>query len=240
MGADNWVEVQTNLLKASIRAGVKRFAPSEFAAGKNAAKTIDGMRPTLEVMDVCRAAKKAHPALEIAGFHIGLFMNYLGFGAPHNEKDAVHGIVYEWPVVWDMKNMKARIPLSPEGNIPRLSLTELSDVGRFTAAACLLPEGTWQEEFNFVGETIRMDEVVRIIEKVRGQKMEVSYRPYKQIVEEEAMETVEWPNKFWLQAEIVHALDKAGEGVIEPVHNDLVPQVKPMSVEEFLKKFWSP
>jgi hypothetical protein len=219
---------------------VKRFAPSEFAAGKNAAKTIDLMRPTLEVMDACRAAKEENPELEIAGFHIGLFMNYLGFGAPRNEEDAVHGIVYEWPVVWDMRNMKARIPLSPEGNIPRLSLTELSDVGRFTAAACLLPKGAWKEEFNFVGETIRMDEVVKAIEKVRGQKMEISYRPYEKIVEEEAKETIEWPNKFWLQAELVHALDKAGEGVIEPVHNDLVPQVEPISVEEYLKRFWSP
>jgi hypothetical protein len=197
------------------------------------------MRPTLEVMDACREAQEAYPELEIAGFHIGLFMNYLGFGAPNNEEDAVHGIAYEWPVVWDMKNMKARIPLSPQGNVPRISLTELSDVGRFTAAACLLPEGAWKEEFNFVGETIRMDEVVKTIEKVRGKKMEVSYRPYKQIVEEEAKETVEWPNKFWLQAEMVHALDEVGQGVIEPVYNDLVPQVKPMLVEEYLKKFWS-
>ncbi|KAF2628511.1 hypothetical protein BU25DRAFT_37496 [Macroventuria anomochaeta] len=165
-------------------------------------------------MDACRDAQKQNSELEIAGFHIGLFMNYLGFGASHNEEDPVHGIVFEWPVVWDMKNMKARTPLSPEGNIPRLLLTELSDVGRFTAAACLLPKGAWREEFNFVGETTRMDEVVNIIEKVRGRKMEVSYRPYKQIVEEEAKETVEWPNKFWLQAEIVHALDKTGEGVI--------------------------
>ena len=139
-----------------------------------------------------------------------------------------------------MKNMKARIPLSPEGNIPRLSLTELSDVVRFTAAACLLPKGAWKEEFNFVGESIRMDEVVKVIEEVRGQKMEVSYCPYEQIVEEEAKETVEWPNKFWLQAELVHALDEAGEGVIEPVHNNLVPQVKSVSVEEYLKRFWSP
>lgn len=239
VGADNWVEVQRNLLAASVRAGVKRFAPSEFAAGVNAAKTIDGLRPTLEVMDLCRKAQKKHPGLEIAGFHVGLFMNYLGFGAPNNEEEAVHGIAFEWPVIWDMKNMKAKIPLSPDGNIPRLSLTEIGDVGRFTAAACLLPTGAWKEEFNFAGETIRMDEVVKIIEKVRGRNMEVIYRPYEQIVKEEAKETIEWPNKFWLQAEIVHARDEAGEGVLEPIHNDMVPQVKPLSVEGYLRKYWS-
>ncbi|KAJ4366695.1 hypothetical protein N0V95_000023 [Ascochyta clinopodiicola] len=238
VGAENWVEVQKNLLNASIRTSVKRFAPSEFAAGVNAAKNIDVLRPTLEVMDMCRDAQKNHPELEIAGFHVGLFMNYLGFGAPHDEEEAVHGIASERHVIWDMKNMRAKIPLSPEGNIPRISLTEIGDIGRFTAAACLLPRGAWKEEFNFVGETVRMDEVVRLIEKARGQKMEVVYRPYKQIVEEEAQETVEGPNKFWLQAEVVHALDKTGEGVVEPVHNDMVPQVKPISVEEYLRKFW--
>ena len=65
---------------------MKRFAPSEFAAGKNAAKTIDVLRLTLEVMDACRAAKRENPELEIAGFHIGLFMSYLGFGALATKK----------------------------------------------------------------------------------------------------------------------------------------------------------
>ncbi|KAF9692919.1 hypothetical protein EKO04_009081 [Ascochyta lentis] len=239
VGAQNWVEVQKNLLNASIRTGVKRFAPSEFAAGVDAAKTIDVLRPTLKVMEMCQEARKKHPGFEVAGFHVGLFMNYLGFGAPHDEEEAVHGIASEWPVIWNMRNMKARIPLSPQGKIPRVSLTEIGDVGRFTAAACLLPKGAWKEEFNFVGETIRMDEVVRIIEKVWGKKMEVVYRPYKQIVDEEAKEMVAGPNKFWLQAEVVHALDKAGQGIVEPVHNDMVPQVKPISVEEYLRKFWS-
>lgn len=77
--------------------------------------------------------------------------------------------------------MRARIPLSPEGNIPRLSLAELSDVGRFTAAVCLLPKGAWKKEFNFVGETVRMNDVAKIVEKVRGQKMDVRYCPYKDI-----------------------------------------------------------
>lgn len=231
--------MQKTLLNASVRAGVTRFAPSEFAAGVNAARTIDGLRPTYEVMDACRAAQQAH-GLEIAGFHVGLFMNYLGFGAPRDPEDAVHGIVAEWPVVWDVRNMKARIPLSPAGAVPRISLTELSDVGRFVAAACLLPRGEWREEFNFVGETVRMDEVVRIVEEVRGAKMEVSYRPYEQIVEEEAQEAVAWPNKFWLQAEMVHALDEVGQGVVEPVCNDLVPQVRPTSVEAYVRRFWGP
>ncbi|KAF1359638.1 NAD(P)-binding protein [Lizonia empirigonia] len=230
VGVDNWVEVQKNLLNASVRAGVKGFAPSKFAAGVNAAKRNDVLRPTYEVMDACRDAQRNYPGLEIGGFHAGLFMNYL---------EAVHRIAREWPVIWDMKNMEAKIPLSPEGNVPRLSLTEIGDVGRFTAAACLLPKGAWKEEFNFVGETISMDEFTKLIEKVRRTRMDVIYRPFRQIVEEEAKETVNWASKFWLQAKLVHALDKAGEGVLEPVHNELVPQVQPISVEEYVRKYWS-
>lgn len=86
---------------------------------------------------------------------------------------------------------------------------------------------------------MRMDEVVNIIEKVGGRNMEVTCHPYKQIVEEEANTTVNFPDGFWLQAELVHGLARAGEGVIESVHNDLVPQVKPISVEHFVRKFWS-
>ncbi|KAF3047121.1 hypothetical protein E8E12_011347 [Didymella heteroderae] len=101
--------------------------------------------------------------------------------------------------------MKGRILPSPEGNIPQLCLSELSDVGRFTTTACFLRKSAWKEDFNLVSETIRMDEAVRAIEKMYKQKMEASYRPYKQIVEEETKETDEWPNRFWLQAEVVHA-----------------------------------
>lgn len=129
--------------------------------------------------------------------------------------------------------------MSPEGKAPRLSLAKVGDVGRFTATARLLTQRAWREEFHFLGETMRMDEVVNIIEKVRGRNMEITCRPYKQIVEEEANKTVNFPDGFWLQAEPVHGLARAGEGVIESVHNDLVPQVKPISVEHFVRKFWS-
>ena len=96
-----------------MRAGVQQFAPSEFAAGVIAARTIDVMRPTLEVMDLCREAQKAHPDLEIAGFHIGLFINYLGLDALHYDAEAVHSVPHKWPVIWNMREMKAQIPLSP-------------------------------------------------------------------------------------------------------------------------------
>lgn len=233
-----WASSQINLLNASLRAGVRRFAPAEFGCGPLAADYVDILRPQLVVIDACREAKRKNPDFEYAGFHLGLFMNYLGYGA-NDEEGAMNGLNDSWVCVWDVKNMKADIPLTKEGKVPRMSMMEIGDVGRFVAAACCLPAGSWKEDFSMVGETIALDDVVRIIEKVRGKKMEVTYRPYEQVVEEEEKEKVIYPNKFWGQLEIMTARDRVGEGIVEPVLNVLCSDVKPMTVEEYVHKFWS-
>lgn len=60
------------------------------------------------------------------------------------------------------------------------------------------------------------DKVVKIIEKVRGTKLEISYHPYKQIVEE-AKVTIEWPNNFWLQAEMVQTKFINGQKIVDGI-----------------------
>lgn len=233
-----WVSSQISLLKAGLRAGISRFAPALFGLGPQSAHSVALFQPGLEVITACREAKKSSPDFEYAGFHVGLFMNYLGYGAP-DEAAATHGMRDTWVFIWDVKNMKAAIPLTKEGEVPRMTITEIGDVGRFTAAACLLPKGSWREDFSLASETLRMDEVVRTIEKVRGKKMEVTYRKYKEIEEEEAKAEVFYPTKFWLQIELLAGRDAVGEGIIEPVLNELCPSVRPITVEEYMKKFWS-
>lgn len=190
------------------------------------------------MLDACRAAATQNPGFEYAGFHLGLFMNYLGYGAP-DEEPALNGLSDSWRFVWDVEGMRARIPLTREGRVPRLSMMEIGDVGRFVAAACVLPAGTWREDFSMEGATVRLDEVVRIVEEVRGRKMEVVYRPYEMVCEEEEREQVAYPDKFWGQLERMVARERVGEGVVEPVLNELCPQVRPMGVEEYVRKFWS-
>lgn len=217
---------------------MKRFAPAEFGVGGLAEERVDVLKPCLEIRAELQKVKANNPAFEYAAFHTGLFMNYLGYGAP-DEKAATHAMKDTWVYIWDVKNMKAAIPLTRDGKIPSITLTEIGDVGRFAAAACLLPEGSWQEDFSMVGETLRMDDVVKKIEEVRGGKMEVSYRSYEQIAEEEAKEEVFYPNKMWLQLELVSVRNKVGEGITSPILNRLCPSVKPISVEEYLRKFWT-
>jgi hypothetical protein len=178
-----------------------------------------------------------HPGFEFARFNLGLIMNYLGYGAK-DEEGALEGLNDSYVFIFDVKNMKAEIPLTQDGRVPRMSMMRISDVGRFVAAACLLPCGTWQEDFGMVGDINALDEIVRKIEKARGGKMEVVYRSYDQVVEEDRNETEVYPGKMWTQLEVMMAEDRVGAGTVEPVLNELCPEVRPMSVEEYLETFW--
>jgi hypothetical protein len=128
--------------------------------------------------------------------------------------------------------------LNGEGKAPRATLTEIRDVGRFVAAACLLPKGEWREDFSMVGETIRMDAVVKIAEAVRGRKMEVVYRQFDEVVKDKEAEA-DFYRKFWYELEEMMARDRVGEGILEPVLNRLCSGVKPISVEDYVRKYWS-
>lgn len=232
-----WASTQKNLLHAGLRAGISRFAPAEFGVGALAARNVDMFQPSLEVMSELRKTKESKPDFEYAGFHVGLFMNYLGYGAPDSET-ATHGMRDTWVFVWDVNHMRARIPLTRDGKVPSMTLTEISDVGRFVAAACLLPKGRWQEDFSMAGETLRLDEVVKMIEEVRGGTVDVKHRPHETIEREEEAEDIGYPNKFWLQIELLVAENKVGAGILPAIVNELCPAVKPISVREYLNMFW--
>jgi nucleoside-diphosphate-sugar epimerase len=195
------------------------------------------LAPQMAVMEACRAAKQKSPEFEYTGFHVGLFMNYLGAGAP-DEEAALHGFNDNWKDVWwHPREMKAEIPLTKDGTVPSITMTEIRDVGRFVAAACLLPDGTWQENFSMVGETIPMDEIVSIIERVRGKKMDVEYRPYEKVVESRTEEE-DFYRKFWYQLEEMNARNRVGEGIVEPILNELCPSIKSTPVAEYVRKYW--
>jgi hypothetical protein len=233
-----WLPSQLNLLDASLRVGATRFAPAEFGCGPQASLRVGLLAAQTPIWDACRKARAEHPGFEWAGFHLGLFMNYLGNGCA-GEKEALAGKSDDGEFIFYMKDLKAAIPLREDGGIPRISMMEIGDVGRFVAAACSLPAGAWREDFSMVGETLRMDEVVKIIERVRGKKVEVVSRTTEEIRREKEENKEDEMKFFWLELEETYASDKVGEGVIEPVLNGLCPDVKSMSVEEYVTKFWT-
>ena len=162
-------------------------------------------------------------------------MNYLGKGCI-NEKEALAGKHDDAEFVYYMHDLRALIPLKSDGTIPRITMTEIGDIGRFVAAACSLPK--WERSFGMVGETLRMDEVVRLIEEIREKKMAVEFRTQEQVRKDKGRETD--PNRlFWIELEEMYTRDREDEAVIRPVLNELCPDVKPMSVEDYLRKYWT-
>lgn len=164
-------------------------------------------------------------------------MNYLGNGS-RNEAEALAGKSNDGEFIFFLKDMKAKIPLTKDGKIPRMTLTEIGDVGRFVSAACALPQGEWKENFGMVGSTIGMIEIVKTIEEVRGGKMNVEHRTFEH-VRKEKVECKDEMMLFWLELEEMYAMDEEDRGIIRPVLNELCSDVNPISAEAYIKKFWS-
>lgn len=81
-----WLDSQLNLLNAGLTASISRFAPAEFGCGPEASKRVGLLKAQTLIWDACRQAKLTHPGFEWAGFHLGLFMNYLGNGCVREEE----------------------------------------------------------------------------------------------------------------------------------------------------------
>lgn len=236
-----WCDVQIRLLRASVTAGVTRFAPAEFGCGPLATPHIGMLSSQIPVWEACRAAARdaeaAGKIFEWAGFHVGLFMNYLGNGC-RSEDEALAGKSDDGEFIFFLKDMKAKIPLTKDGKIPRMTFTEIGDVGGFVSAACALPQGEWKENFGMVGSTLGMDEIVKLVEEVRGKKMNTEYRTFEQ-VRKEKEECKDEMMLFWIDLEAMCATNEEDKGIIRPVLNELCPHVKPISVEAYVRKFWS-
>jgi hypothetical protein len=233
---DEWVRAQTALLRGALDARCTRFAPSDWGCGHLAYASVGLLAAQASVWAACeRAAGERRGQFEWASMQCGLFMNYLGVGAAR-EAEAVAGMREDGEHFFFVRGMRAEIPAGEGGGPPRISMTEIGDVGRFVAAACGLDK--WEARMGMVGETVRMDELVRMVEEVRGRKMEVVYRSLGRIREEKENEK-DLGKVFWLELEEMYARDREDEGVIRPTLNRLCPEVKPIGIKEYLVKYWS-
>jgi hypothetical protein len=102
------------------------------------------------------------------------------------------------------------------------------------------------------GETVRMDEVVRIaervfselggdgsrglggkweVEKVTAEELEVRVKEFEKTGDE--------TKKLWAQLGLVYTNDREGEGWLEPRLSGLFPDLKPLTVEGYLRKYYA-
>jgi len=143
---------QLTLLNAAAEAGVKRFAPSEFAVVAIPNEPMVLYRAKLVV-----AAAVVKSGLEYTQFQNGIFMDYFICGAKGV------GYLYPFKFVIDVENCTATIPGDGSAEV---AFTSLDDIATFVAASLDLPQ--WPKQLNMVGEKLSYSQVLAIAEKVRG------------------------------------------------------------------------
>lgn len=211
---------QLAIIAAAKEAGVKRFAPSEYAIRDY--KDWDFYAGKIPVLEATKAS-----GMEYTQFTCGIFMNYLGTGTPKGETEVLSGL-RPWNFVINTKAGTADLP--GDGN-SKLTFTRLQDVGKFVAAALDLDR--WEDEMGMVGSTMSYNEVIDAIEKVTKRKMLVknnSEEELKKLIKEDKGAV------FYNQVRLSIA---QGKMPVEPTLNKLAPEVRPWTVEEFLEKYWS-
>lgn len=229
-----WTTAQVNLVRAAKETGVKRFAPSEWAFGSPAHEKAEIDRPKIEVW---REVERS--GLEATRFVCGGFMNYLGIGCPgpkEKQEEALHGF-REGPFMFNVEEGTVDIPLKADGSYPRVTMTEIGDIGRFVAAALDLDK--WEPEMPMAGDTLGFGEVVRLAEKATGRKFTIMETTKEQLQKEkDGLRPEDWIRNMECSYAMLFCDDQDGETVLDPLLNRLCPQVNPIKIKEYLQKYW--
>jgi hypothetical protein len=242
------IDYQLNLLSASIAAGVSRFAPSEFALSQEAHKQVDIDYAKIFVWDAVQAAVK-RGGIDAAAFPCGMFMNYLavGSGAAKYEarrKRALAGfsegalMFHLSPSPGEGEGVRpwVEVPLTEQGAFSELTMTEIRDIGRFIVAALGMHEPWGGRELGMAGETRNLRDIIPIMQEILGEEVEV-----RTVTREELQRRLDGLNESDIFASIdVQYTMACGQGgsVITGVLNDLCPEVKPISIREFMEEAW--
>ncbi|KAK6353702.1 hypothetical protein TWF696_005663 [Orbilia brochopaga] len=148
---------QKNLIDAAVRAGVKRYAPSEWATS-----SFDHMpwyAGKAEIRVYLQELNKGGKVLEYCLFQPGMFVNY--YTAPHKTSNHVHPFQSQI----DFDNCRAIVLKGGENC--RMSLITVRDFCNIVARA-IDYEGLWPVVGGIKGDELTVRQLIAIGEKVRG------------------------------------------------------------------------
>ncbi|KAI4918271.1 hypothetical protein J4E90_002654 [Alternaria incomplexa] len=151
------VSFQKNLIDASIRAGVKRFAPSEWVT--RTTEHMDWYSFKISIREYLAEINKNKKVIEYCLFQPGLFSNYLT--VPY--KSAEH--LTPLHVMWDFQNRRAI--LREGGDDDTITLTTVQDLAGVVARAVDY-EGEWPVVGGIRGSRISVKELIALGEELRG------------------------------------------------------------------------
>ncbi|CAF3709153.1 unnamed protein product [Rotaria sordida] len=211
---------QLNLLDACLEAKVKRFAPSEWS-GKNEANSAIQLSRELKV-PVRNKIKTSD--IEFTVFMPGLFMDY--FASPQRASSSLP------PDIVGIDFNKCKANIVGTGDEP-LCTTRADDVGKFVAAALDLDK--WDEKMGIVGSRTTWNQLIKLGEKIRGKKFDVKRTTIDETLKQCNLISTNRMMKFVQEVFIAIAQSEID---FEPILNEKFPNIQPMTIDEFLIKWW--
>lgn len=222
---------QIAVLTACKEAGVKRFAPSEYAGNSN-----DGIDLYAGKEEVWQATRKS--GLEYTRFSCGLFMSLLATGTPKaltdvgrregrktGEEEALSGL-RPWNYVVNMKGGTADYP---EDGVAPMCWTDMRDIALFVFHALDLEK--WPETLGMRGDVESFEDIVEITEKVQGRKWLTRSNSMAELESK-----VDDPGKkFYNQTRLAFA---KGMGMVGDELNQKFPAIQPVTCKVFIEKWW--
>ncbi|KIM98295.1 hypothetical protein OIDMADRAFT_56667 [Oidiodendron maius Zn] len=240
---------QKTLIDASIEAGVKRFAPNEWATRSESGITWYAGKD--DVRDYLRRVNKEKKVLEYTLFQPGLFLNYLAY--PHKTTEYLH--VFQVQIDFD----KGRAIVTDDGN-DKIGLTTVQDLGRVVGAA-IDYEGEWPEVGGLRGGQIKISDLIKLGEEIRGKpfvvdrlsgadveagELKSTWIPDFSRPKRSLEEIAQVPAAAGLSADFLARMVVSesllaisrGAWDVSDEWNQLLPQLKLAGIEEFLRNVW--
>ncbi|CAF5002203.1 unnamed protein product [Rotaria sp. Silwood1] len=211
---------QLNLLNACLEAKVKRFVPSEWSSNSDANSAMQLYR---ELKMPVRNKVKAS-GIEFTVFMPGLFMNY--FASPQRSSSSLSRHI----VGIDFNKCEATIVGTGD---ELFCTTEADDIGKFVAAALDLDK--WDEKMGMVGSRTTWNQMIKLGEQIRGKKFNVTRIPIDDALRQCDLMSNDKMMKF--VQEVFIAIAK-GESNFEAKLNEKFPEIRPITIDEFLTKWW--
>lgn len=216
------VESHLAVLAAAKEAGVRRFAPSEWAVP--AYETIGLYAMKLDVWQECLKS-----GLEITRFQCGVWTNTFGYGATKEPEEALAG--YHGPTVGVFLDKGSAI-LVKDGS-DELVFSRLQDIVPLVVKSLDLPK--WEHDTFIVGDRTTFKHILDVAQQVTGRSFEVKYLSDHDI--DQGLQSTDIIEKLSSQFYKALANGELSFGQGQSL-NERFPDVEMMTVEQFIKRHY--
>ncbi|KAK2756650.1 hypothetical protein FQN54_005095 [Arachnomyces sp. PD_36] len=231
---------QKTLIDASIKAGVRRFAPSEWALGPNSNNPFYQMRN--DIRRYLESVNSPKLQLEYTCFQPGLFLDYFTYPM----QSAKHMKITQHYIDFETR----QAILVGDGDQP-VTFTLIDDLAQVVAGA-IEYEGAWPADGGVAGWQTTPAELVRLGERLRGGQKFTIHRvnkadlddgnltsPWCPVLEHPAIpkEHLE-PMSRKINIQAMKGVVE-GEWAVEEDWNRLLPEFRFSDPVAFLEKWWT-